>query len=292
MPEAPPSLRGPRRTHAPFLNPEATRRMSARMRADLLEAVAACASGHPCGSLAVTDILAVLYGRILRIRPDQPAWDERDRFVLAKGHAAPALYAALAGRGYFPRRELLTLRRIDSRLQGHPDMKSTPGVDMSTGSLGQGLSAGVGMALGARMTGRSFRVFVLMSDAELAEGQVWEAAMAAAHYRLSPLVAIVDRDRSQTDGRTEEVMDCEPLAAKWRAFGWRVLECDGHDHAVLEPTLLRACRGRNRPTIVIAHTTIGRGVSFLEGRKEIYGEAFTPEMLSQALGELGQEPIS
>lgn len=261
------------------------------MRADLLEAVAACASGHPCGSLAVTDILAVLYGRILRIRPGEPAWTGRDRFVLAKGHAAPALYAALAGRGYFPRRELLTLRRIDSRLQGHPDMKSTPGVDMTTGSLGQGLSAGVGMALGARMTGRSFRVFVLMSDAELAEGQVWEAAMSAAHYRLSHLVAVIDRDRSQTDGPTDEIMDPEPLAAKWRAFGWRVLECDGHDHAGLEEAFLRACRGRTRPSVVIARTIIGRGVSFLEGRKEIYGEAFTPDMLAGALEELGEPPI-
>lgn len=265
--------------------------MARRMRADLLQAVAACRSGHPCGSLSVTDLLAVLYGRILRIRPGEPNWPERDRFVLAKGHAAPALYAALAWRGFFPRRELLTLRRIDSRLQGHPDLKLVPGVDMSTGSLGQGLSAAVGMALGARIQHRRFRVFVLMSDAEQAEGQVWEAAMTASHYRLNRLVAMVDRNHSQTDGTTETVMDSEPLAAKWKAFGWRVLRIDGHDHRAIEEAVLRGCRSRSKPTVILADTTIGKGVSCLEGRKEIYGAKFTAEMLEEALAELGEEPI-
>jgi transketolase len=269
-----------------------TGRLANRMRADLLEAIAACSSGHPSGSLAVTDILAVLYGRIMRIRPVEPSWTDRDRFILAKGHAAPALYAALAGRGFFGRRELLTLRRIDSRLQGHPDMKTTPGVDMTTGSLGQGLSAGVGMALGGRIARRPARVFVLMSDAEQAEGQVWEAAMSAAHFGLSRLVAVIDRDGSQTDGPTDEVMQSEPLASKWRAFGWRVLQCDGHDHDALERSFLSASRSRKRPTVVIARTQIGRGVSFLEGRKEIYGEAFAADMCARALRELGEEPVA
>ncbi|ACX52944.1 Transketolase domain protein [Ammonifex degensii KC4] len=243
-------------------------------------------SGHPGGSLSAVDILTALYFRVMRIDPENPQDPDRDRFILSKGHAAPALYAVLAERGFFPVSWLESLRRLGSPLQGHPDMRKVPGVEMSTGSLGQGLSVGVGMALAAKLRGSGCRVFVLLGDGECQEGQVWEAAMAAGHYRLNNLVAIVDRNRLQIDGETEKVMALEPLAAKWRAFNWSVIEIDGHNFEEIVPALERVGYAQ-KPTAIIAHTVKGKGVSFMENQVDWHGVAPKPEQGIQALKELG-----
>lgn len=243
-------------------------------------------SGHPAGSLSAVEILLALYFKYLRHNPQNPRWEDRDRFILSKGHAAPALYAVLAECGYFPIDELWTLRRIGSRLQGHTDMTSTPGVEMSAGSIGQGLSFGIGMALAARLDKKDWRVYVLMGDGECDEGQVWEAAMFASHHKIDNLVAIIDRNKQQLTSWTEEIMSLEPLAQKWRAFGWEVIEIDGHNFNEILSALDKAKEIKGRPTVIIAHTIKGKGVSFMENNPEFHGRACTPKELEQALKEL------
>jgi transketolase len=243
-------------------------------------------SGHPGGSLSAADILTALYFHVLRLDPENPGWPERDRFVLSKGHAAPALYAALAERGFFPVSELDRLRRLGSPLQGHPDMKSLPGVEASTGSLGQGLSFAVGLALAARLDKASWRVYVMLGDGEIQEGQVWEAAMAASHHGLDNLTAYLDYNGLQIDGPVEEVMSISPVADKWRAFGWNVIEVDGHDISAILRATRDARETKGRPTIIVARTVKGRGVSFMEGKHGWHGKAPNEEQLKQALEEL------
>ncbi|MBC7218985.1 MAG: transketolase [Hadesarchaea archaeon] len=248
-------------------------------------------SGHPGGCLSCADILAAIYFHQLRYDPEKPDWEERDRFILSKGHAAPALYAALAMAGFFPTEELLKLRKIGSILQGHPDMRKTPGVDASTGTLGQGLSIGVGMALAFRLDNRPNRVYVLLGDGELDEGQVWEAAMSAAHYRIDNLTAIVDYNRQQLSGCIEKVMNLEPIGEKWSAFGWHVIKIDGHNMKQILDALDEAERVRGKPTVIIAYTVKGKGVpmlekSFLSGDCKYHGTPLSEAELAKALEEL------
>jgi len=242
-------------------------------------------SGHPGGSLSATDIVAALYFDVLRVDPANPSWEDRDRFVLSKGHACPILYAALAERGFYPEEWLESLRTIDGALQGHPDMKTTPGVEMSTGSLGQGLSAGVGMALAGRLDRRGYTVYVLLGDGEVEEGQVWEAAMAASHYGLDNIVAIVDHNGLQIDGPVRDVMSPLPLADKWRAFGWETIEIDGHDFSQILPAL-RGAREATGPFAIVARTVKGKGVSFMENQVGWHGKAPRPDQLEAALADL------
>jgi len=267
----------------------AVRQMANQIRQDIIEMLVPAKSGHPGGSLSAADILAVLYFSVLRIDPQNPQWPDRDRFVLSKGHAAPVLYAALAERGFFPRAELLKLRQTGHFLQGHPDMKKVPGVDMSTGSLGQGISAAAGMALAGKIDKKSYRVYALLGDGELAEGLVWEAAMAAAHYRLDNLVAILDYNGLQIDGKNEEVMTVAPVAAKWKAFGWNVIEVDGHDVEQLLQAFEQAANHKGQPTIIIAKTIKGKGVSFMENQVGWHGSAPNAEQAEAALKELREE---
>ncbi|MDR0523853.1 MAG: transketolase [Candidatus Methanoplasma sp.] len=262
------------------------------LRRDVIEMTTEAGSGHPGGSLSSADLLAALYFEVMRHDPSDPGWDGRDRFVMSKGHAAPALYAALAESGYFPREELLTLRKLGSRLQGHPVRGKTPGVEMSTGSLGQGLSMACGIALAAKLDGKDHRTFCLLGDGELQSGQNWEAAMFARHHRLSRLTAFVDRNRLQINGLTEDNMSLDPLPEKWRAFGWNVIIIDGHDMA----QILEACRksglSERNPTVVIMHTVKGRGVSFMENNPEYHGKVCKPgEEAESALAELGRRRI-
>ncbi len=261
-------------------------RDSARaVRRDILLTITEAGSGHPGGSLSETDILVALYSCVLRHDPKNPTWPDRDRFILSKGHACPGLYTMLAHRGYFPKADLSTFRKLGSHLQGHAKI-GTPGVEMSSGSLGQGLSFGIGVALAGRLDGRSYRTYVLLGDGECDEGQVWEAAMAAAHYKVDTLTAFVDRNGVQNDRHTDEVMQLEPLAAKWRAFGWRVLEIDGHSFPAIRRALYQAQETKGQPTMIIAKTTKGKGVRFMEGAPAWHGRAPTKEQLAQALGDL------
>ncbi len=259
------------------------------LRCHVIGMTATAGSGHPGGSLSSADIVTALYFAIMRHDPDHPHWEDRDRFVLSKGHAAPVLYAALAESGYFPRELLYSLRKCDSPLQGHPDMGLLPGVEASTGSLGQGLSIANGMALAGRLDGKDYRVYVLMGDGEVDEGQVWEAAMAAAHYKLDSVTAILDRNRQQIDGWTRDVMALEPLADKWRAFGWQVLETNGHDIQAILEALAAAQQVRGQPSIVIAHTTKGKGASFMENNLRFHGNAPDREEMDRGLGEVRTE---
>ena len=267
------------------------------MRADIVRMIAEAGSGHPGGSLSGADILAALYfGGVLEHDPENPEWEGRDRFILAKGHAAPALYAALAQAGYIPREELATLRKLGSRLQGHPDSNQVPGVEVSTGSLGQGLSIAAGAAAGLRLDGAPQTVFALLGDGECQEGQVWEAAMFAAHRKLDNLVAIVDRNGLQIDGRTCDVCDPGDLGAKFAAFGWDVDEVDGHDLDALVAVLGAAKAGRDgRPHAVIARTVKGKGVPFMENEAGWHGKAPNAEQAAEALAALeggaGKESI-
>ena len=257
-----------------------------RMRRNIVKMTADANSGHPGGSLSAVEIVASLYFRVLSLRPQEPQWPDRDRFVLSKAHACPVLYAALAEAGYYPEEELLTFRKIDSRLQGHAHIK-TPGVEMSGGSLGQGLSFGTGTALAARLDQRDARTYVLLGDGECDEGQVWEAAMSASHYELDNLAAIVDRNRIQNDRWTAEVMNLEPLADKWRAFGWHTLEINGHEFPEVLGALDEAGKTKGSPTAIIAHTVKGKGVSFMENNPDFHGKAPNKEQLAQALEEIG-----
>ena len=248
--------------------------------------LAAAASGHPGGSLSAVEIVTALYfGGFLRFDPDHPDWADRDRFILSKGHGVPVQYAALAEAGMLPVSELRTLRRIDSRLQGHPVLGTAPGIEASTGSLGQGLSIGLGLALAARMDRKDWRVYVLMGDGECQEGQVWEAAMAAGHHAPDNLIAIIDNNKFQLDGATADIIGLEPFADKWTAFGWEVREIDGHDlGAVIEA--LDWAGQQKRPACIIANTIKGKGVSFMEANNAYHGVAPSEEELARALGEL------
>jgi transketolase len=263
--------------------------LSRAMRRDIIEMTAAAGSGHPGGSLSAVEILATLYGSVMRHDPADPQMAERDRFVLSKGHAAPVLYAALAETGYFPREELLTLRKLGSRLQGHPDMRKLPGVEASTGSLGQGLAFAHGLALALRLDGATVpTVFCLLGDGELQEGSVWEAAMASAHRALDSLVAIVDLNGLQIDGPTCEVMDLGNVPEKFAAFGWTVMTCDGHSIAELHEALERAKAHEGGPIVIVARTMKGRGVSFMENLCDWHGKAPNADECARALAELAE----
>jgi transketolase len=244
-------------------------------------------SGHPGGSLSATDLLVGLFFGKMNLDPQQPFWPDRDRFVLSKGHGAPAYYTVLAHLGYFPRQELMTLRKFDSCLQGHPDCRCTPGVEVCTGSLGQGLSLANGMALANRLDGNPARVYVMLGDGELQEGQIWEAAMTAAHYKLDNLTAIVDNNRLQIDGFISEIMNIEPLVAKWLAFGWHAIEIDGHDLGAILQALDEAEQVKGRPAVIVAHTIKGKGVSIFENKAEYHGVTPSTEELAVALKDLG-----
>ena len=257
------------------------------IRKNIISMLAEAGSGHPGGSLSSVEIVTALYFSVLRLKPEEPLWQDRDRFVLSKGHAAPLLYAALAERGFFPVDELLTLRKLGSRLQGHPAWGMLPGVEASTGSLGQGLSIGLGMALAGRLDQRDYRVYVLLGDGESQEGQVWEAAMAAAHYRAGNLTAILDYNGLQIDGPIEEVMSPLPLPDKWRAFGWEVREVDGHNFRDLLTAFDWAQKVNDKPSMIIAHTIKGKGVSFMEGMVDWHGKAPNQKLADQALEEIG-----
>ena len=260
--------------------------MGKKLRRHVITMIATAGSGHPGGSLSAADIITALYFRILRYDPGNPDWSDRDRFILSKGHAAPILYAALAEAGYFPTTELSTLRKLDSRLQGHADRKFTPGVEMSAGSLGMGLSFGIGIALAARLDSRTYRTYVLLSDGECEEGQTWEAALSAAHFKLDNLTAIVDYNGIQLSGWTCDIMNVEPFAQKWQAFGWRTIDIDGHDFDQILSAWQRSEETRSKPTVIIAHTIKGKGVSFMENNVAFHGKAPTSEEAGRALKEL------
>lgn len=257
-----------------------------RIRRHVLEMTTLAGSGHPGGSLSCVDVIVTLYFHVMRHDPKNPSWPNRDRFVLSKGHAAPTMYSALAEAGYIPLDELKTLRKLGSPLQGHPDRNRVSGIENSSGSLGNGLAIANGMAAAAKIDGDDHRVYVLLGDGECQEGLVWEAAMFTAHYKLDNLTAVVDRNGLQIDGPTERVMSLEPLADKWRAFGWHVIEVDGHDIAAIINALEEAKQVKGRPTVIIAHLIKGRGVSFMEWVTSFHGKTLAPKDLERALAEL------
>jgi transketolase len=256
------------------------------LRVEVLKMLHTSQSGHTGGSLSAIDVMTVLYYQRMRHNPSNPAWEDRDRFVLSKGHAAPALYACLAGCDYFPREDLKTLRRLGSHLQGHPDMNKTPGVEVCTGSLGQGISQAVGLAMAAQLAARPSRVYTLLGDGEMQEGQVWEAAMSAAQYGLGNLCAIVDQNGLQIDGEVEKVMNVGPLGPKFLAFNWHVLEVDGHDIQAISRAFDEAEAETERPTAIIARTVKGKGVSFFEHKASYHGVAPSDDELERALAAL------
>jgi len=257
------------------------------LRVSIVKTLHRSQSGHTGGSLSAIDMVTALYFQVMRHDPENPLWEERDRFVLSKGHAAPAQYVALAEAGYFPKEDLMMLRRLGSHLQGHPDSKGTPGVEVCTGSLGQGLSMANGMALGLRLNGNPSRVYALLGDGELQEGQVWEAAMAASHYRLDNLCAMVDANALQIDGEVEKIMNVGPIGEKFRAFGWNVLEIDGHDMEGIVAALESAGQTKGRPTVLVARTVKGKGVPRFEHKASYHGVAPNDDELNEALLCLG-----
>jgi transketolase len=260
--------------------------MAKKLRRHVITMIATAGSGHPGGSLSAADIITALYFKILRYNPENPQWSDRDRFILSKGHAAPILYAALAEAGYFPVAELATLRKLDSRLQGHADRKFTPGVEMSAGSLGMGLSFAIGVALAARLDSKTYRTYVLLSDGECEEGQTWEAALSAAHFKLDNLTAIVDYNGIQLSGRTCDIMNLEPFTRKWQAFGWHTIDIDGHDFDQILSAYQRAEKTKDKLTAIVARTVKGKGVSFMENNVAFHGKAPTWEEAERALKEL------
>ncbi len=262
--------------------------ISRRVRADILKAITEAGSGHPGGSLSATDILLTLYHRVMRHDPANPGWPDRDRLILSKGHAAPALYAVLAEQGYIPKETLSHLREYGSILQGHPDATRTPGVEVSSGSLGNGLSIASGLAAALRLDSRPSRVYALLGDGECDEGLVWEAAMFAPHHHLDNLCAIVDRNGLQIDGPTEKVCALEPIVDKWRAYNWNVICTGGHDYEALTDAFEEARETKGRPTVIVAETVKGKGVSFMENVVGFHGKAPTRPELEVALRELGQ----
>lgn len=268
------------------MNEQMLREQAKKIRKDIVTMIGQAKSGHPGGSLSAVEIVTYLYFEEMNINPADPKWDNRDRFVLSKGHAAPVLYAALAQKGFFPVEELTTLRKIDSHLQGHPDMNKVPGVDMSTGSLGTGFSAAVGIALACQMDHKANYVYTLLGDGELQEGQVWEAAMAAAHYKLNHLIAFVDNNGLQIDGNIDDVMSPNPIDAKFAAFGWHVLSIDGHDFQQIAEAVAKAKAEKGKPTMIVAKTVKGKGISYMENQAGWHGSAPSEEQVAQALTEL------
>lgn len=259
-----------------------------KIRMGIIEGVYNAKSGHPGGSLSIADVLAYLYFKEMKINPANPKWEDRDRLVLSKGHTAPGLYSALANRGYFPVEYLKTLRKTDSFLEGHPDMKGTPGVDMSSGSLGQGISVACGMALASKLDGDRFRVYSILGDGELEEGQVWEAAMFASHKKLDTLTAIVDNNNLQIDGELDNVNSPYPIPEKFKAFNWHVIEIDGNDFDQIESAFEEARNTKEQPTAIIMKTTKGKGVSFMENKASWHGAAPNEEQYNIAMAELGE----
>ena len=259
------------------------------VRMNVVKSITAAGSGHTGGSMGLADVFSLLYQQVLKHRPSEPDWSERDRLVLSIGHVAPVLYAALAQSGYFEVSELLTLRKLGSRLQGHPGRDfGLPGIELSAGSLGQGLSVATGMALSAKLASKTNRIYCLMGDGELQEGSVWEAAMSAAHYKLNNLVAVVDRNGLQIDGKTSDVMELEPLADKWKAFGWNVIACDGHDFTDLEAAFEAAAKCMFGPTVIIAHTIMGKGIPEIEGDYGWHGKAPDAEQCERFLNQINK----
>jgi len=262
------------------------KKVAARVRKHIIDEVFSASSGHPGGSLSCADILTALYFNEMRVDPNNPRWPERDRFVLSKGHCAPALYAVLAEKGFFPVKDLVTFRSAESYLQGHPSMKDVPGVDMSTGSLGQGISAAVGMALAGKVDNKDYRVYSILGDGELQEGQVWEAFMAAAHYKLDNLTAFLDHNGLQIDGNITDVMSPEKVEDKFAAFGWNVMVIDGHDFEQILSALESAKNCKGKPTVIVAKTVKGKGVSFMENQAGWHGSAPNKEQRDQAVAEI------
>ncbi|MEA1871778.1 MAG: transketolase [Chloroflexota bacterium] len=260
--------------------------MAKKLRRHVITMIATAGSGHPGGSLSAADIVTALYFKVMRHDPQNPQWQDRDRFILSKGHAAPILYAALAESGYFHVAELSTLRKLDSRLQGHTDRNLTPGVEMSAGSLGMGLSFSIGVALAAKLDHHDYKTYVLLSDGECDEGQTWEAALSATQFKLDNLVAIVDFNKIQLSGWTRDIMNLEPFATKWQAFGWHTIDIDGHDFDQILAAFQKAEKVKAKPTIIIAQTVKGKGVSFMENTAAFHGKSPSPEEAEGALKEL------
>ncbi|MDD2482217.1 MAG: transketolase [Lutispora sp.] len=265
---------------------EELKTMANIIRKDIITMLAESKSGHPGGSLSAVEILTYLYFKEMNVNPNNPKDEDRDRFVLSKGHGAPVLYSTLAEKGYFPKEELMKLRKTNSMLQGHPDMKGTAGVDMSTGSLGQGLSASNGMALAAKLDKKSYRVYALLGDGELQEGQVWEAALTSAHYKLDNLTIFIDHNGLQIDGTNEEVKNVNPIEDKWKAFGWHTITIDGHDFQQIKNAVEEAKNTKGKPTVIVACTVKGKGISFMENQVGWHGVAPNAEQKEQALKEL------
>jgi transketolase len=263
--------------------------MAGTIRQDIIQMIATAKSGHPGGSLSAADIVTALYFRIMRVDPTHPDWPDRDRFILSKGHACPVWYAALAERGYFDKSHLRTLRKLNSILQGHADMNKTPGVDMTVGSLGQGLSAGLGMALSGKLRRREYHVWVIIGDGEMQEGAIWEAAMAGAKWKLDNLTVVLDRNRIQNDDFIDATMPVDPVPDKWRAFNWHVVEIDGHNMEEIVSALETVKAVKGKPTIIIAHTIKGKGVSFMENVPAWHGQAPSEEQAQRALFEISQQ---
>ncbi|MEK6941469.1 MAG: transketolase [archaeon] len=267
---------------------EKLKKTANELRKDILRMTTEAGSGHPTTSFSAIDIMACLYFHEMKFDPKKPDWPERDRFLMSKGHGVPAQYACLAHAGYFPKTELNSLRQINSRLQGHPDRVKTPGIEVSSGSLGQGLSVGNGMALAARLDKKNYRVYVMLGDGEMQEGQIWEAAMSAANFKLDNVCAILDKNGIQNDEWVEKEKTIEPLSDKWKSFGWRVIEIDGHNFGQILKALAKARAVKGKPTIIIAKTVKGKGVSFIENRPDMHGVAVKKEDMEQALKELGE----
>ncbi len=267
-------------------NIQELQQISKKIRRHIIEMIGAAKSGHPGGSLSAVEILVTLFWDVMRHDPKNPEWPDRDRFILSKGHAAPVLYAVLAETGYTPVDTLITLRKLGSIYQGHPDKRFIPVLEASTGSLGEGLSIGMGMALAARWDKRPSRIYCVLGDGEIQEGQIWEAAMFGAFHKVDNIVAIVDYNRIQLDGFVKDIMDVEPLAAKWQGFGWHVIEVDGHDIPALQRAFAEAEQTKGKPTALIAHTVKGKGVSFMENNPKFHGVAPTKEEMEKALKEL------
>lgn len=260
--------------------------VSKNVRKSIIEEIYSAKTGHPGGSLSEADILTVLYFDKMNIDPNNPKWEDRDRLILSKGHSAPALYTVLAEKGYFPKENLKTLRKFGSMLQGHPDMKVTPGVDMSTGSLGQGLSVANGIALAAKLDKKDYKIYVILGDGEVQEGQVWEAAMSSAQYKLDNVIAILDHNGLQIDGCNDEVMSISPIDEKFAAFGWKVIKIDGHDIEAIGGAIEEAKLAQDKPTIIIAETIKGKGVSFMENQVGWHGKAPNLDQMRIALEDI------
>jgi transketolase len=267
-------------------NPSELAAVCRQIRRHIIEMTGAAKSGHPGGSLSAVEILVTLYWDVLRHDPAQPKWPDRDRFILSKGHAAPVLYAVMAECGYCPVDSLKTLRRLGSIYQGHPDVRFIPALEASTGSLGEGLSLALGMGLAARLDGAAWRSYVVLGDGEIQEGQIWEAAMFGSFQKIDNVCAIVDNNRIQLDGFTKDILDLEPLADKWRSFGWHVIELDGHDIPALQRAFAESEATKGKPTVLIAHTVKGKGVSFMENNPKYHGVAPSAQEVELALKEL------